>query len=250
MAKKTRERQLAKSAAKRIEERRRGKRRRIVAAVAAGVVAAAAAIGAFVFLTRPDVVEPTCDPKAPGVVPARVERSSPPPMEIDPTKEYTAVMNTSCGQMSFRLFAKQTPIAVNNFISLVDRSWYAGMPFHRVAKSIDIIQNGDPLADGTGGPGYTIEDEFQTSPPLSVGALAMANTGQPNSAGSQFFIVTGEGYKNIPGDYTVFGKIVEGLDVAKKIETVPVEKDGETPTENIFLRRVFIEEKPAGATGE
>ena len=147
--------------------------------------------------------------------------SSPPAMQIDTSKTYIAVFNTSLGAFDVQLFAAQSPITVNNFVFLADQGYYNNTIFHRIIQAF-MIQGGDPTGTGTGGPGYTFADELPPKQPYQPGIVAMANSG-PNSNGSQFFICTGAESETLPPDYTQFGEVVSGMDVVLKIAAVPVE---------------------------
>jgi len=137
-----------------------------------------------------------------------------PAMTIDANKTYAATITTSKGTIELSLDAKAAPVTVNNFVFLARDKFYDGLTFHRVEAGF-VIQGGDPKGNGTGGPGYTIPDE--NSGLLHVdGALAMAKTSAPNSAGSQFYITLGA-QPSLDGKYTVFGKVTSGQDVPKKI---------------------------------
>jgi len=127
----------------------------------------------------------------------------------------TAVMHTNHGDITIELFDEEAPKTVENFKKLVGDSFYNGVIFHRVIKDF-MIQGGDPTGTGRGGPGYTFEDEFNEHK-IVRGALAMANAG-PNTNGSQFFIVTTDAAPWLDGKHTVFGHVVDGMDVVDKIE--------------------------------
>ena len=127
----------------------------------------------------------------------------------------TAVMHTNHGDITLELFDEEAPKTVENFRKLAGDSFYNGVIFHRVIKDF-MIQGGDPTGTGTGGPGYTFEDEFNEHK-IVRGALAMANAG-PNTNGSQFFIVTTDAAPWLDGKHTVFGHVVEGMEVVDKIE--------------------------------
>ena len=144
--------------------------------------------------------------------------SSPPAMQIDPNKTYTATMVTAKGTIELSLNAKAAPTTVNNFVFLAKNKFYDGLTFHRVVRDPQpfVIQGGDPLGTGGGGPGYTIPDENSGLKHV-VGALAMAKTSAPNSAGSQFYICLAP-QPNLDGGYTVFGLVTNGMDVPNKIE--------------------------------
>jgi cyclophilin family peptidyl-prolyl cis-trans isomerase len=143
-------------------------------------------------------------------------------MQIDTSKTYYAVFDTSLGSFKVQLFAADAPITVNNFVFLAEQKFYNGTVFHRIIKTF-MIQGGDPNGDGTGNPGYYIPDELPTKYSYDPGIVAMANSG-PNTDGCQFFICTGAdaaSLNNTP-NYTQFGKVVDGMDVVQKIAAVPV----------------------------
>jgi peptidyl-prolyl cis-trans isomerase B (cyclophilin B) len=140
---------------------------------------------------------------------------SAPAQVIDASKTYRATLVTAKGTIELSLDAKKAPITVNNFVFLSREKFYDGLTFHRVEPGF-VIQGGDPKGTGTGGPGYTIQDE--ASGLLHVeGALAMAKTSAPNSAGSQFYITLAP-QTSLDGKYTVFGKVESGMDVVKAIQ--------------------------------
>jgi peptidyl-prolyl cis-trans isomerase B (cyclophilin B) len=127
----------------------------------------------------------------------------------------TAVMHTNHGDITVELFDEEAPKTVENFKKLAGDNFYNGVIFHRVIKDF-MIQGGDPTGTGRGGPGYTFEDEFNEHQ-IVRGALAMANAG-PNTNGSQFFIVTTDAAPWLDGKHTVFGRVVDGMEVVDKIE--------------------------------
>ena len=140
---------------------------------------------------------------------------NPPPMQIDPKKKYKAHMETDNGTMVIELFADKTPKTVNNFVFLSREGFYEGIIFHRVIANF-MAQGGDPTGRGSGGPGYRFEDEFH--PALKHdrhGILSMANAG-PNTNGSQFFI-THLPTPHLDNRHSVFGQVVEGLEVLMSI---------------------------------
>jgi peptidyl-prolyl cis-trans isomerase B (cyclophilin B) len=140
---------------------------------------------------------------------------TPPAMTIDPTQVYTVKLETSRGDILLELYAEHAPKTVNNFIFLVNDSFYDGVTFHRVIANF-MIQGGDPDGTGRGGPGYRFEDELVGNP-LKHGTkvISMANAG-PNTNGSQFFI-THQPQPHLDGKHTVFGKVVQGEDVVDAI---------------------------------
>jgi cyclophilin family peptidyl-prolyl cis-trans isomerase len=126
-------------------------------------------------------------------------------------------MHTSEGAIQLELFPEDAPKTVENFTKLAGEGFYDGVIFHRVIPDF-MIQGGDPTGTGSGGPGYTFEDEFNEHK-IVKGALAMANAG-PNTNGSQFFIVTADECSWLDGKHTVFGRVVEGQDVVDRIAAV------------------------------
>lgn len=137
---------------------------------------------------------------------------SQPVMQIDQTKKYTAVLHTDKGDIKVELYADKTPITVNNFVFLAMDGFYNETIFHRVIKGF-MIQGGDPLGNGTGGPGYKFADE-EFDGEYTKGTIAMANSG-PDTNGSQFFIMHAD--TGLPKNYTIFGKVTEGLDIVDTI---------------------------------
>ncbi len=140
--------------------------------------------------------------------------SAPPPMTINTSKQYTATIETGKGNIVLELFASDVPVTVNNFVFLAREGFYDGTTFHRVLSSF-MAQGGDPTGTGTGGPGYTFADEF-TKYTHVTGALSMANAG-PNTNGSQFFI-TYTPQNHLDGKHSVFGQLIDGMDVLEAIE--------------------------------
>jgi cyclophilin family peptidyl-prolyl cis-trans isomerase len=138
-----------------------------------------------------------------------------PPMTIDVNKKYFATIKTEVGDIRIELFPQDAPETVNSFVFLSREGFYDGITFHRVIEDF-VAQAGDPLGNGTGGPGYTVPDEVNARQFLD-GTVGMAKTAAPNSAGSQFFLCYSP-QPNLDGNYTVFGQIVEGRDVLNQIE--------------------------------
>ena len=144
--------------------------------------------------------------------------SKAPAMTIDKAKHYFAHFHTTAGDFVVKLNAAAAPITVNNFVFLAEHKYYNCVIFHRVIPGF-VVQGGDPTGLGRGGPGYTIPDELPTigAPTYPLYSLAMANTGQPNSGGGQFFIITGVNGEALPASYSLFGQIISGQAVAKTI---------------------------------
>ena len=142
--------------------------------------------------------------------------SSPPPMTIDANKTYTAHIQMAKGTIDVHLLPKDAPIAVNSFVFLARQHYFDGVTFHRVLAGF-MAQGGDPTGTGTGGPGYTFDNEVSTGLTFAdAGVVAMANTGQPNSNGSQFFI-TFAPQPGLNGGYTIFGHVTTGMQVVQAI---------------------------------
>ncbi len=135
-------------------------------------------------------------------------------LTIDPTKNYNAVVTLPIGEFTIELFAADAPITVDNFVKLSRDGYYDGVTFHRVIPGF-MAQGGDPTGTGSGGPGYSIPDEFSSRKHDGPGVLSMANAG-PNTGGSQFFI-TFDATPHLDGLHAVFGKISEGMDVVLSI---------------------------------
>ncbi|MEA2309539.1 MAG: peptidyl-prolyl cis-trans isomerase [Thermoleophilaceae bacterium] len=148
----------------------------------------------------------------------------------------TATMHTNHGPIELELFDADAPKTVENFRKLSTDGFYDGLVFHRVIKDF-MIQGGCPQGTGTGGPGYTFEDEFNDHK-IVRGALAMANAG-PNTNGSQFFIVTTDAAPWLDGKHTVFGQVTSGMDAVDKIEAGPT-GPGDRPSEDAVIERVEL----------
>ena len=158
-------------------------------------------------------------------------------LSIDTNKTYTAVMKTTEGVIKIEFNAKQTPITVNNFVTLAKKKFYNNTVFHRAIKGF-MIQGGDPKGDGTGGPGYRFDDEkFEGE--YTRGTIAMANAG-PNTNGSQFFIMLAD--YPLPHNYTIFGRVTAGQEVVDKIGLVKTGAN-DRPAENVVIKKAVVEQK-------
>ena len=178
-------------------------------------------------------------PKADGSEEKVVKFAKEPPMCIDVAKTYTATVETTKGTYKAALDAKKAPKTVNNFVVLARYHYFDTTPCHRILKGF-MAQCGDPTGQGNGGPGYQFADELpKDTKDYQPGTLAMANSG-PNTNGSQFFTMFREG---LPPQYSVFGKVVEGMDTTvKALESVGVANDPGKPTEPVSITKVTITE--------
>jgi cyclophilin family peptidyl-prolyl cis-trans isomerase len=145
--------------------------------------------------------------------------SGQPEQEIDPARSYSAVFETPLGSMTADLFVAAAPVTVNNFVFLARQGFYDGLTFHRVIPEF-VIQGGDPRGTGEGDAGYAFADELDNDLSYQLGTLAMANAG-PHTNGSQFFIVAGPKGQRLPKQYSIFGRVREGVEVVKAISDVP-----------------------------
>ena len=160
-------------------------------------------------------------------------------MTIDATKTYIATLKTEVGDIVIELNAEKAPITVNNFVELARKGYYNGTTFHRVLANF-MAQGGDPTGSGAGCPGYAINDEF-TDLTHERGVISMANSG-PNTGGSQFFI-TLVPTLHLDGKHTVFGKVIEGMEV---VEALKLRDPGQSPPpdfQGTTLNEVLIEER-------
>jgi len=180
---------------------------------------------------------PTECPAADGSSEKRQRFDGPPPMCIDPAKRYTAELVTNKGSMTIALDAASAPGNVNNFVVLSRYHYYDGVGFHRIIPGF-MCQGGDPEGTGRGGPGYRFEDELPRAGQYEVGSVAMANAG-PHTNGSQFFLISGPDGARLPPQYSLFGKIVKGLDVLDAMQKVPT-GGGDRPKTDVVINSVTI----------
>ena len=166
---------------------------------------------------------------------------NPPEFSIDVTKTYTAEINTTSGLMTVELFTDIAPNTVNNFVALSEDGYYNNIIFHRVIKDF-MIQGGDPSGTGHGEmgkyPGYEFGDELNNPMPYEKGILAMANRG-PNTNGSQFFIMHSD--YPLPYQYTIFGKVTQGLDVIDQIAMVETDAS-DKPLSDVIINSITIKD--------
>lgn len=197
------------------------------------------------------VVDCRFDAKPP--TPKKLSWNSAPAMTIDPSKTYTATIETTCGTMEATLDAQTAPVATNNFVFLAQQGFYDGLAWHRVVKDF-VVQGGDPKGDGSGGPGYTVKGEVPTGPAgayYPLGSLAAAKTGSDpdGTMGSQFFVVTGSQGVALPNQYARFGRVTTGLNVAQRMESyAPDAAGGGQPTKKLYILKVTISESAANTT--
>ena len=177
-------------------------------------------------------------PDPSGSSPQRRKFDAEPPMTIDVDKRYTATMETSHGTMTIALDPAAAPRTVNSFVVLARYHYFDGIVFHRIIPGF-VLQGGDPTGKGTGGPGYQFADELPKPGRYELGSLAMANAG-PNTNGSQFFVISGPDGMRLPPQYSLFGKVVAGLETVAAIDAVGT--SGGTPKEKVTIEKVTIEE--------
>jgi cyclophilin family peptidyl-prolyl cis-trans isomerase len=163
--------------------------------------------------------------------------AAPPPMLIDTSKSYTAIIETEKGNITLELFAKDVPVTVNNFVFLAREGFYDNCTFHRVIPDF-MAQGGDPTGTGTGNPGYFIPNEI-TQHTHVAGALSMARTVVPDTNGCQFFICYTDQH-GLDGSYSVFGQLISGMDV---LESLTPRDPTKYPTyKGDTIIRIIIEE--------
>ena len=173
-------------------------------------------------------------PELDGSAPRKQQFDSAPDQGIDPSKRYTATMETSMGTIVIALDAVNAPKTVNNFVFLAAHHYYDGVVFHRIINGF-MCQGGDPT--GTGGPGYRFQDE-PVKQRYQLGSVAMANAG-PNTNGSQFFLISGPSGVNLPPQYNHFGQIVKGLDVLDAMQRVDTDRS-DRPHTDVVINSVTI----------
>jgi len=180
-------------------------------------------------------------PPADGSAPRTTSFEKAPPLCVDVAKTYTADMQTSKGLMTIALDVKNAPKTANNFVVLARYKYFDGIAFHRIIPGF-VLQGGDPMQTGTGGPGYKFDDELPKAGSYKLGSLAMANSGV-NTNGSQFFIIAGDAGTSLQPNYSLFGQVTQGLEVVKAIEDVGIAgtQDGK-PSEVVKILSVTIKE--------
>jgi cyclophilin family peptidyl-prolyl cis-trans isomerase len=181
----------------------------------------------------PEIPDPT------GASPRTTKFDGPPSIIVDPDKRYTAQMATTKGTLTIALDPNAALVATNNFVFLARWHYYDGIVFHRVIPGF-VLQGGDPTGTGTGGPGYRFKDELPKPGRYELGSLAMANAG-PDTNGSQFFVISGPQGMALPPLYSLFGKVVAGLDVVAAIDAIGTSSG--KPKERVVIESVTIDEQ-------
>ena len=175
-------------------------------------------------------------PALDGSAPRKQEFNAAPDMGIDPSKRYTATIDTSMGTLVVALDAINAPLSVNNFVFLAAQHYYDGVVFHRIINGF-MCQGGDPTGTGRGGPGYRFNDE-PVKQKYQIGSMAMANAG-PNTNGSQFFLISGPSGVNLPPQYNHFGQVVKGLEIVDAMQRVDTDKS-DRPRTDVVINSVTI----------
>jgi peptidylprolyl isomerase len=220
----------------------------VVLAVVLGVVIAGASLFAIIAPgdgdssdAAPTSVAATAEPTRTAAAATATAATGAPPMTIDVGKTYDAVLRTEKGDIKIRLRPDLAPQHVNSFVTLARRGFYNGVTFHRVLDNF-VAQGGDPTGTGTGGPGYTVPAEFSATP-FDRGIVGAARSTDPNSAGSQFFITYARNASTAGLDrqYTVFGQVTEGMDVADRLTRRDPQRTPNAPPGDRILSVEIIE---------
>jgi len=164
-----------------------------------------------------------------------------PKQTVKKGEEVTAAVETSCGTFDIDLASRQAPKTVNSFVFLAEEGFYDGLDFHRIVPEF-VIQGGDPLGNGTGGPGYTVVEKPPANLKYTKGVVAMAKGGpEPaGSSGSQFFVVTGAS-STLPPEYALLGNVSEGIDVVERIGELETKPGTEEPKQTVLIEHIEIE---------
>jgi cyclophilin family peptidyl-prolyl cis-trans isomerase len=200
-----------------------------------------AADSAVTTVTDDDGASAHCPPTDGTDAPVR-EFDSAPPECLDPDGTYDAVVTTNKGEFTIALDPDSAPVAANNFVFLARNRYFDDTVCHRIIPNF-VVQCGDPTATGTGGPGYTIVDEPPAPGTYQIGSVAMAKTAAPDSAGSQFFIITGSDGTALPPEYALFGQVVDGFETTVEAMAAAGTFPDGAPSEPIEIRSVRIVER-------
>jgi peptidyl-prolyl cis-trans isomerase B (cyclophilin B) len=167
-----------------------------------------------------------------------------PTEKLDKSKTYVAAVSTNCGDFEITLDAKRAPITGGNFKYLADQKFFDNTTFHRIVKDF-VIQGGDPMGTGEGGPGYTVVEAPPKDLTYDKGVVAMAKTQtDPSGAsGSQFFVVTGDGAAQLTPDYALLGKVTSGMDAVDKINGIQVDSNTGQPAFTVVIKSITVSEK-------
>ena len=167
--------------------------------------------------------------------------------KLDPKRDHVAVLRTNCGTIRILLAVRRAPKTTASFAGLVRNGFYDGLTFHRIAKpggNDYVIQGGDPLGDGNGGPGYSVVEKPSRKTRYARGTVAMAKTAEdkPGTSGSQFFIVTAP-QAPLPPDYALLGRVTGGQGVVRRIARLQTDAVTEMPVDPVVMQRVTIERR-------
>ncbi len=167
-----------------------------------------------------------------------------PTEKLDPKKTYVATVSTTCGDFQITLDSKRAPKTGGSFKYLADQKYFDGTIFHRIVANF-VIQGGDPLGTGEGGPGYTVVEAPPKHLKYTVGTVAMAKTQtEPAGAsGSQFFVVTGDGNPNLAPDYALLGKVTEGMKVVEQIGGIQADPNSGQPAATVIIKSIKVAER-------
>jgi len=167
-----------------------------------------------------------------------------PTEKLDKTKTYVAAVSTNCGDFEITLDAKRAPVTGGNFKYLADQKFFDNTTFHRIVPDF-VIQGGDPMGTGEGGPGYTVVEAPPSNLKYKKGIVAMAKTQNdpPGASGSQFFVVTGAGAGQLTPDYALLGKVTSGMDAVDKIGGIQADSNTGQPAFTVVIKSITVSEK-------
>jgi len=210
-------------------------REKVITLIVAGVILAAVVV--VIVLARGGGGEDSGELTAPITKEGNLDK---PGTVVEKGEPATVTMETSEGTFKIALDTERAPITANNFAYLTEEGFYDGLGFHRIVPDF-VIQGGDPLGDGTGGPGYKVVEAPPRDLKYDVGVVAMAKSGTEASgtSGSQFYVVTGEQGQTLTPDYALVGKVSEGMDVVQKIGALG--GPDEQPTEDVVIQKATLE---------